>query len=767
MNVSACIILKNEENNIERCLQSLLPFSDEIIIVDTGSTDNSKKIAQKYTDKLYDFPWDDNFSNARNFALQHSTNDFIFSIDADEYVENPDEIERTLSNTQDNTGGWLVNVISSAYDKNGNIEKMQSSLLRLFRNNPKIRFKGIIHEQVFESILSLGLKIENTNIVLQHTGYLLNQEESQKKQKRNIELLQKALKIEPNNNYLLTHLGKTYSALNMQNEAKEIFKNIIENADDNGIYKVDALNFYATILFEEKKYRDSIKYAKQSLSMIPNQVYPHYIIAEAYANLKAFDQAYYSYKEALASLDREDINAKILGQYQIPKENIYFKIGLVLSEMQIYDDAIRYYENGLQIDPADFSCLMGIANTALKMKNYDLANSFLKEIEKIYPDNPIVENLKSEIQKFIVKSNLEINNDISKQGIGKNQSSAIAKPFLTLSMIVKNEEKFIEGCLQSVQDIADEIVIVDTGSTDRTIEIAQKYTDKIYSFEWKNDFALARNEALRHSTGEWILYLDADERLAISDKTALINFLKNMPSEIGGINCLIESNHLKLDGDVEVHKGGYPRLFRNLGYPNIYFRGRVHEQISPSILDQGKSFINSDIVIEHLGYNQSREVMESKIKRNYKLLLQHVKEEPTNGYAWYQLGQTLAQMRLVREAEDAVRMAIQCGNLSKSVSASASATLAQIMGNKKNFDEALYWAEESLKNAPEQVFALHLKAFALLYLQRFEESLDAFNETLLRMKQKQGIPQSGFDIEIPVEIILKGLQKAQTRDASY
>ena len=333
-------------------------------------------------------------------------------------------------------------------------------------------------------------------------------------------------------------------------------------------------------------------------------------------------------------------------------------------------------------------------------------------------------------------------------------------------MIVKNEEKFLEGCLQSVQGVADEIVIVDTGSSDRTIEIAKKYTDKIYDINWSDDFALARNEALRHSTGEWILYLDADERLDISNKTALINFLKNMPSEIGGINCLIESNHLKFDGETEIHRGGYPRLFRNLGYPNIYFRGRVHEQISPSILDQGYSFINSDIKIEHLGYNQSREVMESKIRRNYKLLLQHVKEEPTNGYAWYQLGQTLAQMKLVKEAEDAVRMAIQCGNLSKSVLASATSTLAQIVGNKKNFEEALYWSEESLKNAPEQVFALHLKAFALLYLKRFDESLDTFQETLLRMKEKKGIPQSGFDIDIPEEIILKGIEKAQLRDAS-
>jgi len=766
MSVSSCLIIKNEERNLDKCLESISKFSDEIIIVDTGSTDKSKEIATKFTDKIFDFNWNDNFAEARNFALSKATKDFIFSIDADEYVENPEEINLTLSNKKSNTGGWLVNIISSAYGANGNIEKMQTSLLRLFINHPKIKYSGIIHEQVFDSISALGLKIENSNIILQHSGYMLSQEDFKRKQKRNIELLKKALNKEPENYYLLTHLGKTYSALAMHNEAKEIFKKVIDNCSDNEIYKVDALNYYTVLLFEEKKYHDAINYSKKSLEIIPKQANVYYIIGDAYFHLNELDNAYYAYKEALNYVDTEDIISKILGQYQIPKENIYYKIGFVLSEMKIYDDAIKNFENGLRINPTDFSCLLGIANTAYQMQNYDLGNSFLKEIEKIYPNNPYVKNLRDSIKQN-TESRLPTNiNEKIKQNLNKDQIGQPQKPFLSLSLIVKDEEKFIKGCLESVKDVADEIIVVDTGSKDKTLEIARQYTNQIYQIKWADDFAAARNEALKHCTGEWILYLDADERLAITDKDAFLNFLKYIPSEIGGINCLIESNHLNFDGETEVHRGGYPRLFRNLGYPKIYFRGRVHEQISPSILEQGKSFINSDIKIEHLGYNQSKEVMEAKIRRNYKLLLQHVKEEPTNGYAWYQLGQTLAQMKLVKEAEDAVRMAIQCGNLSKSVFASASSTLSQIMGGKKNFQEALHWAEESLKNAPEQVFAMNLKAYALLYLGRFDESLETFQETIFRIKQKRGIPQTGFDVEIPEEIVIRGMQKAQAKDSS-
>ena len=80
--------------------------------------------------------------------------------------------------------------------------------------------------------------------------------------------------------------------------------------------------------------------------------------------------------------------------------------------------------------------------------------------------------------------------------------------------------------------------------------------------------------------------------------------------------------------------------------------------------------------------------MNKKVKRNYNMLIRHVKEEPLNGYAWYQLGQTLAQLMLFKEAEDAIRMAIKTSKLSDSVYASASATLSQIVGSNKNFEEA-------------------------------------------------------------------------------
>ncbi|WP_233476275.1 glycosyltransferase family 2 protein [Paenibacillus sonchi] len=93
-------------------------------------------------------------------------------------------------------------------------------------------------------------------------------------------------------------------------------------------------------------------------------------------------------------------------------------------------------------------------------------------------------------------------------------------------MIVKDEEALLSRCLESVKGIADEIIIVDTGSTDRTKQIAENYGAKIYDYVWSNDFAAARNESLRHAAGKWILVLDADEYLGSNDHSKWIEFLQ-------------------------------------------------------------------------------------------------------------------------------------------------------------------------------------------------------------------------------------------------
>src|SRR6185437_14325062 len=135
---------------------------------------------------------------------------------------------------------------------------------------------------------------------------------------------------------------------------------------------------------------------------------------------------------------------------------------------------------------------------------------------------------------------------------------------------VKNEEKFIGQCLKSVKDIAGQIVVVDTGSTDRTIETARKSGAEVHSFAWCDDFSAARNAALEHVTGDWVLALDADEELSAKDHSQLSRAM-------GDANTLAWRLP-SIDVGRELDGWSYvPRLFRNA--PGLFYVGRVHEQI--------------------------------------------------------------------------------------------------------------------------------------------------------------------------------------------
>ncbi|MBK8944991.1 MAG: glycosyltransferase family 2 protein [Ignavibacteriae bacterium] len=200
---------------------------------------------------------------------------------------------------------------------------------------------------------------------------------------------------------------------------------------------------------------------------------------------------------------------------------------------------------------------------------------------------------------------------------------------ISLSMIVKNEEKYLQECLESVKDIVDEIVIVDTGSTDKTLEIAKQFSSKILHFNWINNFSAARNFALSKSTCDWILYLDADERLSNNS----INELKKIISsnENLGVKCSV----ISLDDRKGISQSmKYARLFRN--NKSIKFSGKVHEQIENSLLKNNYKIVDSEIKIFHMGYNVSNDEIKIKAKRNLELLLEEFNTNKSS-YISYQI----------------------------------------------------------------------------------------------------------------------------------
>ena len=200
---------------------------------------------------------------------------------------------------------------------------------------------------------------------------------------------------------------------------------------------------------------------------------------------------------------------------------------------------------------------------------------------------------------------------------------ATRRPHLSVCLIVKNEERFIGQCLASVEGLADQIVVVDTGSTDRTVEIAKHYKAEVHSFTWCDDFSAARNAALEHVTGDWVLALDADEELPPEQHEALRKLLRAAP--VISWRLPIQDVGREAEGCSYV-----PRLFRNA--PAIFYVGRVHEQVFTSLEvrreEWGMETRMGDATLRHHGYTKELTQERDKVGRNLRLLEKAVSETP-------------------------------------------------------------------------------------------------------------------------------------------
>ncbi|MED4923512.1 glycosyltransferase family 2 protein [Anoxybacillus geothermalis] len=205
---------------------------------------------------------------------------------------------------------------------------------------------------------------------------------------------------------------------------------------------------------------------------------------------------------------------------------------------------------------------------------------------------------------------------------------------LALVMIVKNEERHLSRCLQSIKGIVDEMVIVDTGSTDRTKEIAYAFGAKVFDFEWVNDFSTARNYALEKSTSDWNFVLDADEYIMNDCGSVIRNFIKKNDKVIGRIKRIDEFIQ---DGEKRYAQSYLSRLLPK----GVKYVGRIHEQVESDLPRK-----NLDIEVYHDGY-----VYTDKTDRNLKLLLLELRRDPFNDYVLYQVGKQYKLRQQLQQAE--------------------------------------------------------------------------------------------------------------------
>lgn len=224
---------------------------------------------------------------------------------------------------------------------------------------------------------------------------------------------------------------------------------------------------------------------------------------------------------------------------------------------------------------------------------------------------------------------------------------------LSIGMIVRNEEKWLEKCLVSLEPlrkaIASELIVVDTGSEDRTIEIARQFTKRVYSHKWNNDFAAMRNIVLGYARGEWFFSIDGDE--VLENPEAIIRFLISPKSKKFRTAQVVIRNILRQTPIVLADTAVSPRIFRN--EPGFYYVGSIHEQPlwRPPV-------IQLDATLVHYGYlNDDAQLMERKFQRNESMLKAALQSDPDNIYYWFQLYQTYAMHKNHEEALGAITRA--------------------------------------------------------------------------------------------------------------
>ncbi len=313
---------------------------------------------------------------------------------------------------------------------------------------------------------------------------------------------------------------------------------------------------------------------------------------------------------------------------------------------------------------------------------------------------------------------------------------------ISVCMIVKNEEKNIRRVIECAKKFADEIVVVDTGSEDRTPEIARELGAKVYFFEWCDDFSAARNESLKHATCDWIIWLDADDYIDDYNVKRLLEVKKNLPPEKNEIYYfLIESEiveHKEFGG--ETWNWLQVRMFPN--HPEMRFEGKIHEQITPAAEKLGFKQRFLGIKIIHTGYT-STEKLEEKMKRNVKILEEEERKQPDAWWVKRYLALSYSKLGRIKEAEEKLKKALELIDPRQKIWLfDLYMNLCDIYKVQGKFDDALDILDEAESIDPTEGYVNIQRAEVLFAKERYEEALDELEEARKKGFQVGLIPIS-------------------------
>ncbi|MBE9251178.1 tetratricopeptide repeat protein [Dolichospermum sp. LEGE 00240] len=392
MKVSLCMIVKNEETTLPKCLGSVNNFVDEIVVLDTGSTDKTPQVAQQFGAKVHHFPWDNNFSSARNEALKYVTGDWILVLDADETLT--DEIIPLLKSVISKEEYLVINLVRQEV---GSTQSPYSLVSRLFRHHPNIYFDRPYHALIDDSVTAILTQEPHWQIgylpgvAILHTGYQKAVINEQNKYAKAAAAMEEFFSSHPNDAYVCSKLGALYMQMGKINGGMELLNRGLNQLIGNQVNEEEKPLNKLKILRPQKvtvDFDEDINY---------DILYElHYHLGIGYTNLKDLPSAISHYQAAVKlpiypllklggynNLGNLLKNIGDLPEAKIAYETAikidpnfvigYYNLGMVCKAMGLFSEAIDAYNNAINLNPDYAEAYQNLGVVLLKIG--DVENS--------------------------------------------------------------------------------------------------------------------------------------------------------------------------------------------------------------------------------------------------------------------------------------------------------------------------------------------------------------------------------------------------------
>jgi len=378
MKLGFVYIVKNEEQNLKKSLESIKSIADEIVIVDTGSTDKTKEIAKQYTDKVYDYVWDDDFGKARNFSIEKSESDWLLWLDADEELKDIELLKKWKEEgPKEGVKCYTLPLINYVADNPQNM----FWTIKLFSR--ELRFQRRIHE---------GLNVERSEqigrlpIVIYHWGYNKIDDESKRKRfDRNIGLLLKQKEVEGSSKSNTFHLGSSYYYIHDYEKAIPYFKELVDGITGTPVpFEIEAATYLTNAYYKLSRLDEAINAAKFLKSIEPCNVVAYYVKGMAMARKGKIQKGLEEVSEALEYLKTSPTKVSTYNYVDYSFANWACNMGFVYNLAGNYLKSLMCYKAAYMEEPDNEMVQLNVLKALYMLKE---KKEFLSFYNKHKPKN--------------------------------------------------------------------------------------------------------------------------------------------------------------------------------------------------------------------------------------------------------------------------------------------------------------------------------------------------------------------------------------------